>query len=194
MREEKIPPHEAKELALCFDAHARDLFGYACVLVRGDRALADDLVQAAFHAASLDWRTLRRLAEDQRHGWLRAALANIAIGWFRGEHGEAAARDRLPAAEVSRGRAQAGQAGQPGQAFSPVTLERCWQVIQSMPEPQHAAALLHWLLDLKEDEIAAALRMADKTVSAHLHRARRKLIAQLGPENPYTGDDPDGAS
>ena len=42
--------------------------------------------------------------------------------------------------------------------------------------------------------IAAALGMAEKTVSAHVHRARRKLIAQLGPENPYTSDDPDGAS
>ncbi len=63
-----------------------------------------------------------------------------------------------------------------------------------MPEPQHTAALLHWLLDLKEGEIATALGMAEKAVSTHLQRARRKLIAQLGPENSYTGDDPDGAS
>ena len=198
--EEKIPPHEAQELASCFDAHARDLFGYACVLVRGDPAVAGDLVQAVFHAASLDWRRLRRMADDERHGWLRAALATMAIGWFRGERGEdtergqTSAGDWLPAAEVPRGTTRAGQAGQPEQAFSPVTLERCWQVIQSMPEPQHTAALLHWLLDLKEGEIATALGMAEKAVSAHLQRARRKLIAQLGPENSYTGDDPDGAS
>jgi len=160
------------------------------MLVRGDKALADDLVQAAFHAASLDWRGLRRLAEDQRHGWLRATLASIAISWF---HGEAAARDWLPAADIPRGMPQAGQTAHAKQPFSPVTMERCWQIIQSMPEPQHAVALLHWLLDLKEAEVAAALGMADKTVSAHLERARRKLIAQLGPEDPHTGRDPDGA-
>jgi RNA polymerase sigma-70 factor (ECF subfamily) len=189
--EGKIPPREAQELASCFDAHARDLFGYACVLVRGDQALADDLVQDAFHAASLDWRGLRHLAEEQRRGWLRVTLANLAINWFRGE---AASQDRLPGSEIPRGKTQADHAGHPEQAFSPVTLERCWQIIQSMPEPQHTIALLHWLLDLKEDEVAAALGMADKTVSAHLDRARRKLIAQLGPADPYTGDDPDGAS
>jgi RNA polymerase sigma-70 factor, ECF subfamily len=189
--EEKIPPREAQELASCFDAHARDLFGYACVLVRGDQALAGDLVQAAFHAASLDWRGLRHLAEEQRRGWLRVTLANLAINWFRGE---AVPQGRLPVSEIPRGKTQPDHPGQTEQAFSPVILERCWQIIQSMPEPQHTVALLHWLLDLKEDEVAAALGMADETVSAHLNRARRKLIAQLGPEDPHTGHDPDGAS
>jgi RNA polymerase sigma factor (sigma-70 family) len=195
--EEKSPPREAEELAACFAAYARDLFGYACVLVRGDRERAEELVQAAFEAASPHWRRLRRLAEEQRHGWLRATLANIAIARFRGEpgehgeSGEAAFRDWLPIAEAARGKEQADQAER---AFSPITLERCWQAIQSMTEPQHTVALLHWLQDMKSAEIAAALGMAEKTVDAHVQRARRKLIAQLGPENPYTSDDPDGAS
>ena len=103
------------------------------MLVRGDQALADDLVQAAFHAASLDWRGLRHLAEEQRRGWLRVTLANLAINWFRGE---AASQDRLPTSEIPRGKTQPDRAGHPDQAFSPVTLERCWQTIQSMPEPQ----------------------------------------------------------
>src|SRR5262249_176935 len=76
---EKISPDGAEELAACFPAHARDLFGYACVLARGDRALADDLVQAAFEAAGGAWWTLRCLAEDQRRSWLRKTLANIAV-------------------------------------------------------------------------------------------------------------------
>jgi RNA polymerase sigma factor (sigma-70 family) len=198
--EERIPPREAEELAACFGAYARDLFGYACVLVREDGERAEDLVQAVFEAASRHWHRLSRLVEEQRHSWLRATLANIAIAWIRGEYGEhdehgehveAAFRAWLPAAEASRRTEQADQAEQ---AFSPITLERCWQAIQSMPEPQHTVALLHWLQDMKPGEIAAALGMAEKTVSAHVHRARRKLIAQLGPENPYTSDDPDGAS
>jgi sigma-70-like protein len=46
--------------------------------------------------------------------------------------------------------------------------------------------------NVKEGEIAAALGMAEKTVSAHLHRARRTLIAQLGPDYPFAGQDPEG--
>lgn len=62
-----------------------------------------------------------------------------------------------------------------------------------MPERQHAVALLRWLQDMKEGEIAAALGISEKTVSAHLHRARRKLIAQLGPDYPFADHETDGA-
>jgi len=51
----RSPRGDAEELAACFNVHASDLFGYARVLVRGDRALADDLVQAAFEAAGRAW-------------------------------------------------------------------------------------------------------------------------------------------
>jgi RNA polymerase sigma factor (sigma-70 family) len=186
--DEKISARDAEELAACFTAHAHDLFGYACVMARGDRALADDLVQAAFEAAGRAWQTLRCLADDQRRGWLRATLANIAVSGFRRE---AAFRDRLPRIEA---RYRKTQADTPEQAFSEIALERCWQIIQGMPERQHAVALLRWQQDMKEGEIAAALGMAEKTVSAHLHRARRKLIAQLGPDYPFASDDPEGAS
>jgi len=185
--EEKIPPREADELAACFGANARDLFGYACVLVRGDQERAEELVQAAFEAASLHWRRLRRLAEEQRQGWLRRTLANIAVNGFRRE---AAFRDRLPRIEAVYRKIQASP---PEQAFSSIALERCWRIIQGMPERQHAVALLRWQLDMKESEIAAALGMAEKTVSTHLHRARRKLITQLGPDYPFNGDAPEGA-
>ena len=47
---------------------------------------------------------------------------------------------------------------------------------------------------MKESEIATVLGMAEKTVSVHLHRVRRKLIVQLGPDHPFTRDDPEGAS
>ncbi len=186
MSDGKIPPHHADELAACFAAHARELFGYACVLARGDRELAQDLVQAAFEAACWAWEDLRSLAEERRRGWLRKTLANIAASGFRRE---AAFRDRLPRIEV---RYRKIQADLPEQAFSAIMLERCWRIIQSMPERQHAVAVLRWQLDMKEADIAAILGVDPKTVSTHLHRARRALIAQLGPDNPITGEDPDG--
>ena len=53
---------------------------------------------------------------------------------------------------------------------------------------------MRWQQDMKEGEIAAVLGIAEKTVSTHLHRARRKLIAQLGPDYPFARDDAEGVS
>ena len=188
MSEGQISPREAAELALCFQSQARDLFGYACVVTRGDRALAEDLVQAAFEAAGRAWQVLGDLTEEQRRGWLWRTLANIAVDGFRRE---TAFRDRLPRIEVLHRKIQADP---PEQALSSIALERCWRIIQGLPERQHAVALLRWQLDMKESEIATVLGMEEKTVSVHLHRVRRKLIAGFGPDYPFDGDDPQGAA
>jgi RNA polymerase sigma factor (sigma-70 family) len=184
----KIPPHEAQELEACFRAHARYLFERACVLTRGDEALAHDLVQAAFEAATLTWQKLEGLAEEQRRNWLYRTLANIAVSGFRRE---AAFRDRLPRIEPLYRKVAADPLEQ---AFSSIMLERCWQVIEGLPERQHAVALLRWGLDMKHGEIAAVLNMAEKTVSAHLSRVRRKLLSQLGGDYPFDGDTQERAS
>ncbi len=197
MSEGRISPREAEELAACFRAHARDLFGHACALTRGDQALAHDLVQAAFEAAAGAWQVLGDLTEEQRRGWLWRTLANIAVDGFGRE---TAFRDRLPRIEVLHRKIQADPPEQahpeqahPEQALSSIALERCWRIIQGLPQRQHAVALLRWQLDMKESEIAQVLGMDEKTVSVHLHRARRKLIAQLGADGPVDGDDPEGA-
>jgi RNA polymerase sigma-70 factor (ECF subfamily) len=184
----RITPHDAAELGACFEAHASRLFGHACVLARGDRALADDLVQATFEAAARVWQTLRGLAEEQLRGWLRSTLANIAASGFRRE---AAFRDRLPQIEA---RYRETQADPSEQAFSAIALERCWRIIREMPKGQHVVAVLRWQLGMKEAEIAAVLGIAESTVGAHVHQARRKLIEGLGADHPFARDDPEGAS
>jgi RNA polymerase sigma factor (sigma-70 family) len=184
----KISPHEAQELDACFRAEARDLFGYACMLTQGDHALSHDLVQAAFEAAALAWRGLGDMAEEQRRGWLRGTLANIAMTGFRRE---AAFRDRLPRIERLYRKVPADPLEQ---ALSAITLDRCWQVIQALPGQQHATALLRWGLDMKQHEIAAVLGITEKTVSVHLYRVRRKLLLQLGADYPFADDAPEGAS
>ena len=71
-------PRDAGELAACFTVHARDLFGYACVVSGADRPLAGELVQAAFEAAATSWCTLRDLPADRCRDWLRERLAAAA--------------------------------------------------------------------------------------------------------------------
>jgi RNA polymerase sigma factor (sigma-70 family) len=196
--EGRISPREAEELAACFRAYARDLFGYACVLTRRDRAMAEDLVQAAFEAAAETWHVLGDLTEEQRRGWLWRMLASIAVDGFRRE---TAFRDRLPRIEALYQKIQADPPEQappeqapPEQVLSSIALERCWQIIQGLPQRQHAVALLRWQLDMKESEIAQVLGMDEKTVSVHLYRVRRKLLLQVGTDHPFDGDGPEGAA
>jgi RNA polymerase sigma-70 factor, ECF subfamily len=196
--EGRISPREAEELAACFRAYARDLFGYACVLTRRDRAMAEDLVQAAFEAAAEAWHVLGDLTEEQRRGWLCRMLASIAVDGFRRE---TAFRDRLPRIEALYQKIQADPPEQappeqahPEQVLSSIALERCWQIIQGLPQRQHAVALLRWQLDMKESEIAQVLGMDEKTVSVHLYRVRRKLLLQVGTDHPFDGDGPEGAA
>jgi RNA polymerase sigma-70 factor, ECF subfamily len=186
--EGKISPRDTQELDACFRAEASELFGYACIVTQGDQALSHDLVQAAFEAAALAWAGLRVMAEEQRRGWLRRTLFNIAMTGFRRE---AAIRDRLPRIEKLYRKSAADPLEH---ALSAIALDRCWQVIQGLPERQHATALLRWGLDMKEGEIAAVLGITEKTVSVHLYRVRRKLLLQLGADYPFDDDAPEGAS
>ena len=188
MSEGKISPREAQELDACFRAEASELFGYACMVTQGDQALSHDLVQAAFEAAALAWAGLRVMAGEQRRGWLRRTLFNIAVTGFRRE---AAIRDRLPRIEKLYRKPPADPLEH---ALSAIALDRCWQVIQGLPGQQHATALLRWGLDMKEGEIAAVLGIAEKTVSVHLYRVRRKLLRQLGADYPFDEGAPEGAS
>ena len=185
MSDDKIPPHDARELADYFSAHARNLFGYACVLARGDQALAGDLVQAAFEAGCRTWQVVRALDEEQRGIWLRSTVATIALTGFRSE---ISPPDRLPRIVDCYRKSEPDPAEQ---AFSATVLDQSWQIIQDMPERHHVVALLHWHLGMKEAEIVTALGLADGTVSADLDRARHRLIAQLAPGNPDTGEDPE---
>src|ERR1700679_3258204 len=57
----RIPKEQVGELADCFVNYARGLFGYACVLTRGDRALAEELVQSAFVAAAGQWAAVAEM-------------------------------------------------------------------------------------------------------------------------------------
>jgi RNA polymerase sigma-70 factor (sigma-E family) len=177
-----------RELADCFAAEARNLFGYACILAQGDQAVAGDLVQGAFEAGYRAWQVVRGLEEQQRCAWLRGSLMAIAVSGFRRP---ATPPDRLPHLQDCRRKNQAEPVEQP---FAPDVLEQCWRTIQDLPEWPHTVALLRWHLDMKEAEIVAAVDRAEQTVSADLDRARRRLITELEPDHHKPGDpgdDPD---
>jgi RNA polymerase sigma-70 factor (sigma-E family) len=181
--DDDIPSRDARDLADCFAAQARDLFGYGCVLAQGDQAQAGDLVQAAFEAAFRAWQAGRIMDAEQRRGWLRSTLVTLAMNGLRPE---TSPPDRLPRIDDWDRKSKRVPVEQ---AFPATALERSWQAIQDMPHRHHAVGLLHWHLDMKVAEIAGALDLADVTVSTDLDRARRRLITQVAQDHQGTGDD-----
>ena len=185
--ESRLPRDQAGELADCFTSYARGLFGYACVLTQGDRALADDLVQSTFMAAAGQWATVRHLDEPRRLAWLRTTVGNLAISAFRRN---SAFRARFPQVEaIYRPLAADTHA----EALSAMALERCWQTMLALPPQQHLVAVMRWLFAMKNSEIACQLSISGGTVAAHLSQVRAKLRAGLGPYDPFS-DGEDGAS
>jgi RNA polymerase sigma-70 factor, ECF subfamily len=178
-----IPRDHAEELGDCFAAYARGLFGYACALTRGDRALADDLVQSTFMAAAGQWSTMRCLCEAQRLRWLQTTAGHLAISRFRRN---AAFDDRLPRLEAA---SRPPPADTHAQALSGIALERCWRAIEALPPQQHAVAVMRWLLGMTNSQIAAELGIAAGTVAAHLSAVRSKLRAIIGPYDPFGDED-----
>jgi RNA polymerase sigma-70 factor, ECF subfamily len=183
MSGDKIPEDHVAELADCFTAHAPGVFGYACVLACGDRALAEDLVQSAFAAAAGQWSTLRCLCNAQRVSWLYTTVSHLAVSVFRQHDAFRARLQRLE--ELYR----APSPDTHDDAVSGIALQRCWRAIQALPAQQHAVAVMRWLMAMKTSEIAAQLGIAEGTVAAHLSAVSAKLRAALGPYDPFGGQD-----
>jgi RNA polymerase sigma factor (sigma-70 family) len=176
--EVRIPGRHVAELADFFAAHDRWLFGHACARTRGDRELAADLVQDTFEAAARAWDMLREHACHRQRAWLLATLVHKDITEFRRRE---AFRRREPDIHA---RYQPAAADTEAEALNAIALARARELIEDMPRRQREIALLRWQDHLRIAEIAATLGVAEGTVHAQLHNARRKLIAGLEPYYP----------
>ena len=171
--EVRIPECHVTELADLFAAHDQWLFGHACVRTRGDRELAADLVQDTFEAAARAWGMLRGHPDNRRRAWLLATLAHKNISASRRQE---AFRSRQPAIHA---RYQPTAADTEAEALNSIALARARELIEDMPPRQREIALLRWQDHLPIAEIATRLGVAEGTVHAQLHNARRKLITGL---------------
>jgi RNA polymerase sigma factor (sigma-70 family) len=183
-----IPPHHVSELTGFFAAHDQWLFGHACVRTHGDRDLASDLVQDTFEAAAVAWAVLREHPSGRQRAWLLGTLAHKDISGLRRT---AAFRRRQPEIHA---RYQAAAADTEAQALNAIALARAWEIIDGMPPRQKEVALMRWRDRMRAGEIAAALGIAEGTVHAQLHGARRKLVAGLQRYYPFGTDSGEGAT
>jgi RNA polymerase sigma-70 factor (ECF subfamily) len=146
-------------------------------LVTGDLQDAEDAVQEALTRAAVRWERLRDYAVPE--AWVRRVAMNLASDGFR------RARRRLAAAARLR-----------LQPDHPATLEGLavteTEALQALPLAQRKVVVLHHLLDLPIDRVAAELGVPAGTVKSRLARARAALAAQLAPQQDQLGS-PGGA-
>jgi RNA polymerase sigma factor (sigma-70 family) len=67
-------------------------------------------------------------------------------------------------------------------------LERCDEVISTMPPERKKVALLRWYCRWTVKEIAAWNGISEATVRGHLMRARRQLNEEVRPEVSFLDD------
>jgi RNA polymerase sigma-70 factor (sigma-E family) len=131
------------------------------IMLTGNRADAEDLVQAALAKTYLAWGKINdRAALD---AYVRRAMVNTHISWWRRRKLEEFPTDELP------DRAVADHAGESDLA------EVVRRALDRLPQRMRAAVMLRYFEDMTEPEIAAALGISLGTVKSTVSRAVARL-------------------
>jgi RNA polymerase sigma-70 factor, ECF subfamily len=132
--------------------------------VTGDLHEAEEIVQEAYARASTHWARIRDY--DLPEAWVRRVAMNLAADRGRRLRRQAGALLRAgPAAHV------------PPASVEALALA---EALATLPVRQRQAIVLHHLVDLPLEEVAATLGARPGTVKSWLARGRRTLAARLG--------------
>lgn len=141
-------------------ARSRSLLRTAYLLT-GNRADAEDLVQSALAKTYLAWDRIEdRGALD---GYVRRAMVNTHISWWRRRRLEEYPTDEVPDQAV---------ADHSGTSDLQDTLRRA---VDRLPQRMRAAVVLRYFEDMTEAEVADVLGVSLGTVKSTVSRAVAKL-------------------
>ncbi len=156
-------------LARLVPAYRRRVFGLAYSILR-DRAAAEDVVQDVFVKL---WQVSGSYDGSARLStWIYAITRNAAISVLRRRTPLVSLSEPAVAATVEAFEAQDPAAADP----------RLWQLVDALPDRQRQAVVLFYQEDRSLEEVADMMGIPVNTAKTHLHRARARLAAQLGPD------------
>ena len=141
------------------------------IMLTGNRADAEDLLQAALAKTYLSWDKINdRAALD---AYVRRAMVNTHISWWRRRKFEEYPTDELPDQVVS------------DHARESETAEVVRRALDRLPDRMRAAVVLRYFEDMTEPEIAEALGVSLGTVKSTVSRAvaRLRIDAELGEDS-----------
>jgi len=142
---------------------------HTAYLLTGNRADAEDLVQSALAKTYLAWDRIEdRGALD---GYVRRAMVNTHISWWRRRRLEEFPTDEIPDRAVV------------DQSVSSELQESLRRAIDRLPERMRTAVMLRYYEDMTEAEVAEVLGVSLGTVKSTVSRAVAKLRidAELQP-------------
>jgi len=159
------PPGQSLDLEDLFRAHATPLLRLAVVMT-GDHALAEDLVQEAFVR-------LHRASRPPVPGAVLAYLRRTVINLSHGHHRHLRVVRRRPVDKPPDGvAAEHDVVRRDGQRLVAAA-------VRALPARQRDCIVLRMYEDLTDTEIAETLGISPGSVKTHLHRARTTLADRL---------------
>jgi RNA polymerase sigma-70 factor (ECF subfamily) len=144
-----------------FERYSQDVYRFALYL-SGDRSLAEEITQETFVRAWV-------MPGEIRVGTVKAYLLTIARNLYHAERKRSARHVGLD------GSLPDPKPGPEAVAWGRHELEAVFEALQSLPEIDRAALLMHALDDLPYAAIASALGLSVSAVKIRVHRARIKL-------------------
>jgi RNA polymerase sigma-70 factor (sigma-E family) len=165
-RASSVEPAEA--VTLLYQVHAVGMIRLAVVML-GDRAAAEDVVQDAFCAL---YRRFGSLDQPDR------ALAYVRSSVLNGCRSELRARRRgarRAASTLSRDAASAEDDALLGEEHRQVL-----RALRRLPDRQRESLILRFYLDLPEAEVARSMGISQGTVKSTTSRALAALASLLG--------------
>jgi RNA polymerase sigma-70 factor (ECF subfamily) len=153
-------------------ARSPALLRTAYLLVGGDWALAEDLLQAALTKTYLAWGRIQD--RNAVEAYVRSTLATTATSWWRRKwHGERAtgAVPDLP---------------RPDRSAEVDDRDQLWRLVRRLPAKQRAVLVLRFYEDLSEAATAELLGISKGTVKSHTSRALKALRAELEGAEAWT--------
>jgi RNA polymerase sigma-70 factor (sigma-E family) len=134
---------------------------HSAYLLTGNVADAEDLVQAALAKTFIAWDRIEdRSAVD---GYVRRAMVNTHISWWRRRRVEEYPTDEIPDQAVA------------DHAVSSDLQETLRRAIDRLPQRMRAAVVLRYYEDMTEAEVAEVLGVSLGTVKSTVSRAVAKL-------------------
>jgi RNA polymerase sigma-70 factor (sigma-E family) len=165
--DEDVAPRARQAVTALYQAHALGLIRLAMVML-GDRAAAEDVVQEAFCGLYRRWNQLSDT--DKALSYVRSSVINGCRSVLR--------KRRLPPGLRWE---PAGESAESAVLIS----EEHQEVLAAMrrlPVRQREAVVLRFYLDLGEEEIAASMRVTRGTVKSTTSRALAALGKMLGEQ------------
>jgi RNA polymerase sigma-70 factor (ECF subfamily) len=144
-----------------FDRYSQDIYRFALYL-SGNPSLAEEIAQETFVRA---WVTPGEI----RGGTVKAYLLAIARNSYRAE------RKRLARQVVLDGALPDPQPGPEAEVLGRLELDAVLKALQTLPETDRAALLMHAQEGLPYAAIASTLGLSLTAVKVRVHRARIKL-------------------